>query len=62
MQNRHTSNVVNIPTQVKNRNLVEMRRRQIIDAAVTLFIEKRVSQNNHPPNCTCIRPFHRFLV
>jgi len=40
MQNRHTSNVVNIPTQVKNRSLVELRRRQIIDAAVTLFIEK----------------------
>jgi AcrR family transcriptional regulator len=29
-----------VPTQIKNRELVEKRRRQIIDAAVHLFIEK----------------------
>jgi AcrR family transcriptional regulator len=29
-----------IPTQVKNPELVERRRRQIADAAVQLFIEK----------------------
>jgi len=40
MQNRHTNTVVNIPTQIKNQNLVELRRRQIIDAAVQLFIDK----------------------
>jgi len=40
MKNRHTNTVVNIPTQIKNRDLVELRRRQIIDAAVQLFIEK----------------------
>ncbi len=28
-----------IPTQVKNRDLVERRRRQIVDAAVELFIQ-----------------------
>ena len=39
MKSRNTHNVVNIPTQVKNRDLVELRRRQIIDAAVHLFIE-----------------------
>ncbi len=31
---------VDIPTQIKNPDLVERRRRQIIDAAVELFIEK----------------------
>jgi len=40
MKSRQTNTVVNIPTQVKNRDLVELRRRQIIDAAVQLFIEK----------------------
>ena len=29
-----------VPTQVKNKNLVAIRRRQIVDAAVELFIEK----------------------
>ncbi len=40
MKNRNTNTVVNIPTQIKNQDLVELRRRQIIDAAVQLFIEK----------------------
>jgi len=40
MKNRSTNTVVNIPTQIKNQDLVELRRRQIIDAAVQLFIEK----------------------
>jgi len=39
LNNRHTNTVVNIPTQIKNQDLVELRRRQIIDAAVQLFIE-----------------------
>jgi len=39
MRNRNTNSVVNIPTQIKNQDLVELRRRQIIDAAVQLFIE-----------------------
>jgi len=29
----------NIPTQVKNQDLVQRRRRQIVDAAVELFIQ-----------------------
>lgn len=40
MHNLHTNTVVNIPTQIKNQDLVDLRRRQIIDAAVQLFIEK----------------------
>ena len=40
MKNRNTNTVINIPTQIKNQDLVELRRRQIIDAAVQLFIEK----------------------
>lgn len=39
MNNRHTNTVVNIPTQIKNQDLVELRRCQIVDAAVQLFIE-----------------------
>ena len=35
---RHTSK--DVPTQVKNKDLVAIRRRQIVDAAVGLFIEK----------------------
>ncbi len=36
----HSSNAKEIPTQIKNPDLVERRRRQIVDAAVQLFIEK----------------------
>jgi AcrR family transcriptional regulator len=35
-----TSNIIDIPTQVKDPDLVDRRRRQIADAAVQLFIDK----------------------
>jgi len=40
MQNHPINSAIEIPTQIKNRHLVALRRRQIIDAAVHLFIEK----------------------
>ena len=40
MKNNHINSAIDIPTQIKNQDLVELRRRQIIDAAVPLFIEK----------------------
>ncbi len=38
--NRQTTRTSEIPTQVKNLELVDLRRRQIVDAAVQLFIDK----------------------
>lgn len=40
MKNHPINSAIEIPTQIKNRHLVELRRRQIIDAAVHLFIDK----------------------
>lgn len=38
--NSKQSGIKNVPTHVKNPDLVEKRRRQIVDAAVGLFVEK----------------------
>ncbi|MDJ0722839.1 MAG: TetR/AcrR family transcriptional regulator [Desulfobacterales bacterium] len=40
MYNAHRQATRDIPTQVKNQDLVQRRRRQIVDAAVELFIQK----------------------
>lgn len=40
MTNRNSLRTKDVPTQVKNQELVDQRRLQIVDAAVCLFIEK----------------------
>ena len=40
MLNQAETSLKDVPTQVKNKDLVAIRRRQIVDAAVELFIEK----------------------
>lgn len=40
MMNRNSPRTKDVPTQVKNQELVDQRRLQIVDAAVRLFIEK----------------------